>query len=79
VADAVDATGVGEAADDARLTEAVEAPEAVEVAEDSGATDDVEASLSVALLVLGGVKVALLGDPVEIIDETSSDAGTLRD
>jgi hypothetical protein len=43
------------------------------------AADDVRASLKVELPELGGVKVALLGDPDEVADAESSDAGTLTD
>jgi hypothetical protein len=73
VGDTEDEAGVGEAADDA------EAILVVEAANDVEPTDVVGASLTVALLVVGGVKIALLGNPVDLVEETSSDVGTLVD
>lgn len=44
-----------------------------------GVTDGVGTSLMVAFPELGGVKVALPGNPDEMVDGGTSDAGTLRD
>lgn len=59
--------------------DAVDVSGGVEEANDVAIADDVETSLKVELLEAVKLGVALLGDPVEITEEYSSDAGTLID